>query len=114
MWGSDSRWLDVAVVMSVFAVGNILFGRFEEHRPRWRRLLKVALVLGITLALASTLGRAWAYGVLALPALLALWVHGYWLPKHGVNGWTGEPRERYLELMRSRERRGKPEPGARG
>jgi len=104
MWGTESRWLDVAVVMSIFAIGNILFGRFEEHRPRWRRLLKVALVLGITITLAATLGRAWAYGVLAVPAVLAVWVHAYWLPKHGINGWTAEPRERYLELMRSRER----------
>lgn len=107
MWQTDSRWLDVAVVMSIFAIGNILFGRFEEHRPRWRRLAKVVFVLGITLALATTLGRRWAYGLLGLPLLAAAWVHLYWLPKHGINGWTGEPRDKYLELMRKRERRGK-------
>jgi hypothetical protein len=25
-------------------------------------------------------------------------VHAWWLPRHGVNGWTGEPKERYYAL----------------
>ena len=36
---------------------------------------------------------------LLLPLGVALYVHRYWLPRHGVNGWTGEPRERYLALV---------------
>ena len=105
MWRTDTLWMDVALVMSIFAVGNVLFGRFEEHKSRARRLLKVALVLALTLTLSATVGRAWAYGVLALPLLAAAWVHLVWLPRHGINGWTAEPRERYLELMRARDRR---------
>jgi hypothetical protein len=104
MWGLETRWFDVAVVMGIFAIGGICFGRFEEHKPRWRRVLKVALVLGITLALATWGGRGWAYGVLLLPALGAAYVHLIWLPKRGVNGWTAEPRERYLELVGARKR----------
>ena len=104
MWRTDTLWMDVALVMSIFAVGNVLFGRFEEHKSRARRLLKVALVLALTLTLSATMGRAWAYGVLVLPLLAAAWVHLVWLPRHGINGWTAEPRERYLELMRARER----------
>ena len=30
-------WIDVAVMASMFAVGNILFGHFEERTPKWRR-----------------------------------------------------------------------------
>ena len=37
-------WIDVAVMASVFAVGNILFGHFEERTPKWRRVLKFFLV----------------------------------------------------------------------
>lgn len=99
MWRTDSLWFDVAIVMTIFAVGSILFGRFEEHKPRWRRLLKVVVVLAAILALSATLGRIWAYAVLLLPLLGAGWVHLYWLPKHGINGWTAEPRDRYLELV---------------
>ena len=93
---------DVAVVMSIFAIGNILFGRFEEHKPRARRVLKVAIVVAVTVAVAATLGRWWAYGMLALPLVAAAYVHLVWLPKHGINGWTAEPRDRYLELMERR------------
>jgi quinol-cytochrome oxidoreductase complex cytochrome b subunit len=102
MWRPDTLWLEIAVVMSIFAVGSILFGHFEEHKPKWKRLLKVVLVVGIVLLLSTTLGRAWAFGFLVLPLLGAAVVHLWWLPKHGINGWTGEPKERYLELVRKR------------
>ena len=105
MWDLETRWFDVAVVMSIFAFGTILFGRFEEHKPRGRRVLKVAVVLAVTVALASTLGRLWAYAVLAVPLFGAAYVHMVWLPKHGINGWTGEPRARYLELLEQRRAR---------
>jgi hypothetical protein len=99
MWSIDTPWFDAAVVLGIFAVGNILFGHFEEHRPKWRRLLRVAVVLAVVLGLSATVGRAWAFGLLALLFLAAAYVHLHWLPSHGVNGWTGEPRERYLELV---------------
>jgi predicted MFS family arabinose efflux permease len=104
MWSIETRWFDVAVVMTIFGIGNVLFGRFEEHKPRARRLLKVVIVSAAFVGLASTAGRAWAYGVLAMPLAVALWVHVYWLPKHGISGWTAEPRDKYLELMRSRQK----------
>jgi hypothetical protein len=102
MWRSDTLWFDVAVVMTIFTVGSILFGRFEEHKPRWRRLLKAAIVLAVVLVLSASVGRLWAYAVLVLPLLGAAWVHLYWLPKHGINGWTAEPRDKYLGLVRGR------------
>lgn len=102
MWRTDSLWVDVAVVMSMFALGSILFGRFEEHKSRGRRVLKVLIVLAVTLGLSVTVGRAWAYGLLGIPLAGAAWVHLVWLPRHGINGWTGEPRDKYLELMRNR------------
>jgi hypothetical protein len=105
MWRTDTLWFDIAVVMSIFAFGNVLFGRFEEHKPRGRRVVKVALVTAVTVLLSATAGRVWAYGVLALPALAAAYVHLYWLPKHGISGWTAEPRDKYLALLESRKRR---------
>ncbi len=99
MWRIDTLWFDIAIVMTIVAVGSILFGHFEEHRPKWRRILKVLIVLGVVLTLSATVGRAWAFGVLALPLLGAAYIHLRWLPKHGINGWTGEPREKYYELI---------------
>jgi hypothetical protein len=105
MWTIDTRWFDVAVVMSIFGVGNVLFGRFEQHKPRGRRLAKVVLFLAVTLLLAETAGRAVAYGVLALPLVAAAYIHLRWLPAHGINGWTAEPYDRYLALLAERSRR---------
>ena len=51
MWSNDALWCDMAMVLGIFAVGSILFGHFEEHRPKWRRLLKVVVVLGVVLGL---------------------------------------------------------------
>ena len=102
MWTINTPWFDIAVVMSIFAFGNILFGHFEQHRPAWKRIAKVIIVVAVTVAIATTLGRAYAYAVLALPLLGAVYVHLVWLPKHGINGLTGEPRDKYLALMRSR------------
>ena len=104
-WGTETRWFDVAVVTSLFAVGNILFGRFMEHQPRWRRLLKLLLVSSLFVGLSALVGRGWALVALAIPLVGAAYAHLVWLPKHGINGWTGEPRDRYLELMRAATRR---------
>jgi predicted MFS family arabinose efflux permease len=90
--------MEVAVVATIFAVGNILFGHFELETPKWRRLLKFLLILALTLALSTALGRRWAFLFLGTLGLFALIIHGWWLPRHGINGWTGEPKEKYYAL----------------
>jgi hypothetical protein len=100
MWYTDTIWFEIAVVMSIFAIGSVLFGHFEEHKPKWQRLLKVVLVSTIFISLSATLGRAWAFGFLALPLLGATFIHLWWLPKHGINGWTGEPKDKYYALIK--------------
>jgi len=29
-------WMAVAITAIIFAIGNILFGHFEEKTPKWR------------------------------------------------------------------------------
>ena len=100
MWDIHTAWFDVAVVMTIFAVGNILFGHFEEHKPKLRRVLKVVIVVGITVGL-SLAGLRWvACTLIGIMGLVAAYVHIWWLPSHGVSGWTGEPREKYYELLK--------------
>jgi hypothetical protein len=91
-------WMEVAVVATIFAVGNILMGHWEERTPKWRRLLKFVLFIGVTLGLSAWLGRPWAFGFLGLLGLAVIVIHGWWLPKKGINGWTGEPKEKYYAL----------------
>ena len=101
MRNTDSLWFDAAIVLGIFAIGNILFGHFEEHRPKWRRVLKVVLVLATVLTISANFGRGWALGLLLLPLSAAAYIHLVWLPAHGVNGWTGEPKEKYLDLAKN-------------
>lgn len=102
MWSTDTAWFDVAVVMTIIAFGSVLFGRFEEHKPRGRRMLKIVIVTAVTVTIAQTAGRVWAYSLLLLPLTVAAWAHLVWLPRHGINGWTAEPRDKYLELVRAK------------
>ena len=107
MWETKSLWVETAIVLGIFAVGNILFGHFQQHSHPLRRLAKVVAFLAVTLALSSTVGRVWGLGWLLLPLAAGAYVHLRWLPKNGVNGWTGEPRERYLALVARRRGRGR-------
>jgi hypothetical protein len=91
-------WLEVTIMASIFAIGNILFGHFEEGTPKWRRLLQFFLFIGVTILITETAGRFWFFVFLGVSFLAPLVIHLWWLPKHGINGWTGEPREKYYEL----------------
>ena len=108
MWTLETRWFDVAVFMSLFTVGSILFGHFEQYKPAWRRLLKPAIFLSLLLVLTQTAGRAWAYGVLGLLLFSAGSFHFWWSRKHGISGWTGEPRDKYLALVKPVRDRAQP------
>ena len=103
MWDTSTYWFDVSFVFGVFAIGNILMGHFEEHRPKWRRLVKVVIVLGLALFLAYWEMRWLFYLIVFALALVATYIHVVWLPKHGINGWTGEPKEKYLELVNRKQ-----------
>ena len=104
MWSLDSRWFDVAMVMTLFAIGNICFGRFEEHKSRGRRIAKVVVFVAAFLGLIWAGGRLAGYSVIGVFGLLAVYVHAFWLPSKGINGWTAEPRDKYLELITARKR----------
>lgn len=99
MWTTESLWFEVAVVSIIFAVGNILFGHFEERTPKVRRLGKYLLAVVIVCVLSTYVGRPSAMIFLGLFLLPVLYIHGYHLPrKKGINGWTGEPKGKYYEF----------------
>ena len=111
MWSTHTIWFDVALIATIFAFGGPLFGHFEAHKPRWRRALKVGLLLVLLPGLSALAGRAWMYRVLGALSVAVVVIHAWWLPRNGVNGWTAEPRERYYELLGVRGA-GRPDPHA--
>ena len=91
-------WQEIAIVSALFALGNILFRHFEEMTPKWRRVLKFILFTIIFCAISYYGGKKWFYISIGLSFLFPIIIHVWWLPKKGINGWTGEPKERYYEL----------------
>ncbi len=67
--------------------------------------MKFFLFTGLAVLISAYAGRLWYFIFLGTLLMLALVIHVWWLPKHGINGWTGEPKEKYYEL-RGWERKG--------
>ncbi len=89
---------DVASVAVVLAIGNVLFWHFDPRLALRKRAMKVLVALAVTAVLSYFFGHLGAAVGFALSALPVVYVHAIWLPRHGVNGWTGEPREKYYAL----------------
>lgn len=104
MWAPTTYWVDLSLYFALLTVGGICFGRFEDWKPRWRRLLKTLTFTALFIGLLFIGGRPLAWGFLGAVLLAAAWIHLVWLPRQGIDGWTGEPREKYLELVGSRQR----------
>jgi hypothetical protein len=90
--------IELLIYIAIVVPGLMIFGRFEEHTPLWRRFLKHALVLGITYALYTTLGRPWSWLWLLFMGALGMTLHFWWTRKHGIHPITAEPREKYYAL----------------
>lgn len=95
---NSSYWFEVAVICGLTAVGTILLGHFEAGTPKWRRVLKLVLANLLGVGLSAAFGRGWFLVCLGLVLAAVAIIHVWWLPRHGVNGWTGEPRELYHRL----------------
>jgi len=99
MWTRNTYWFDFAIFLGFYTLGSICFGRFEDWKPRWRRVLKTVLATAIFFALLQFGGRQVAWGVMGVLLLVVVYLHAVWLPRKGINGWTAEPRDKYLELV---------------
>jgi hypothetical protein len=98
MWNTDTMWVEVSIVTIVILFGHIYMGHFEERSPKWRKVAKYFAALIIIVTVSAFAGRTYAlilFGVMLLPVV---YIHGVVLPGKGINGWTGEPKERYYEF----------------
>jgi len=99
MWMTNSLWFEIAIVSIIYAAGNILMGHFEERTPKLRRIGKYILTLIIVCVVSFYFGRSVSMAMLAVFLLPILYIHAYYLPKKkGINGWTGEPKNKYYEF----------------
>jgi hypothetical protein len=98
MWNMESLWFEVSIVTFIFLLGNIFLGHFEERSPKWRKLMKYFVTLAIVLGISIYFGRTAAFILLGIAFLPVIYIHGILLPRKGINGWTGEPRDKYYEF----------------
>lgn len=94
----DTLWFEIALVCGMTAFGTIFFGHFEERAPKYRKVLKLIFFNLVVVFLSYFLGRVWSFGFLGICLLAVVYVHAIWLPRKGINGLTGEPRDKYYEL----------------
>ena len=101
MWTTNSLWFEIAIVSIIYALGNILFGHFEEQTPKFRRVGKYLLTLIIVCTVSLVYGREISMILISSLILPFIFIHGYYLPKKkGINGWTGEPKNKYYEFRK--------------
>lgn len=101
MWATQSLWFEVAIVSIIYALGNIIFGHFEERTPVLRRVGKYILTLVIVIVISVYAGRSIAMAFLAIFIIPLVYIHAYFLPrKKGINGLTGEPKSKYYEFRK--------------
>jgi hypothetical protein len=91
-------WFELAIISTLVVVGTIFFGHFEEMTPKWKRLLKFITYTTVLCLISYYFGRHWFYISLGTMLIFVIIVHAWWLPKKGINGLTGEPRDKYYEF----------------
>ena len=93
-----SPWFELSILCGITCFGQVVLAHFEERTPKWRKLLKLALMIALTVWISTQFGRTVYFSILGIMVLAVVVIHGWWLPSKGVNGWTGEPKERYYQL----------------
>jgi len=98
MWAIDTLWFEVAIVSGIFAIGNIVFGHFEEQTSKARRIAKYLFIVLLITSISHYFGRTPAMILLGVLFIPVVYIHAIVLPSKGINGWTGEPKDKYYEL----------------
>jgi hypothetical protein len=95
LFNTNTLWFEIALITSIFAFGQIYFAHFEIQTPKWKKLLKIIFFMVLSCTISISFGRQWFIVLLALLFAFAGFIHIWWLPKNGINGWTAEPKEKY-------------------
>lgn len=91
---------EILIVLTIASLAYfVVFNNFEKHLPIERRVIKLLVVIGILAVIGIFLSRYAFWGVIGLMTIGQVYLHGWYFPKHGINGLTAEPHEKYLEVI---------------
>jgi len=88
---------ELSVLLSVAVLGQSIFAVFEVETPPGRKILKWAIVAGITLGLSQLVGH-WAVLLPILGGGAGVIGHTVWCRRHGIDPLRATPRRKYYEL----------------
>ena len=92
-------YFEIAFISTLVVIGSIFFGHFEEMTPKWRRVLKFITYTTILCLISWFFGRTWFFVAIGVMLLGVVIIHAWYLPvKKGINGLTGEPKEKYYKM----------------
>jgi uncharacterized membrane protein len=96
--------INLIEIFTVFTIASIayfiVFNNFEKHVSIQNRVTKLFIVVGVLAVIGILFGRFAFWGVIALMTTGQVYLHGVYFPKHGINGLTAEPYDKYLETIK--------------
>ncbi|HCR72433.1 MAG TPA: hypothetical protein DIW23_13375 [Anaerolineae bacterium] len=90
---------EILIVLTIASLAYfVFFNNFEKHVPMQKRITKLFIVVGVLSIIGILFSRFAFWGVIGLMTIGQFYLHGVYFPKHGINGLTAEPYNKYLEL----------------
>jgi hypothetical protein len=101
--------ISMVELLIVFIIASIAyfiaFNNFEKHLPIQRRVTKLFVVVGTLAIIGILFGRFAFWGIIILMTIGQVYLHGWYFPKHGINGLTAEPYDKYLSTIEKMKER---------
>lgn len=101
--------ISIVELLIVFIIASIAyfiaFNNFEKHVPVQRRVTKLFVVVGTLAIIGILFGRFAFWGIIILMTIGQVYLHGWYFPKHGINGLTAEPYDKYLSTIEKMKER---------
>jgi len=93
------RVIEILIVLTIASIAYFLiFNNFEKHMRIQKRVTKLFIVVGVLAIIGILFSRYAFWGTIGLMTIGQFYLHGVYFPKHGINGLTAEPYDKYLEL----------------
>lgn len=92
--------VEILIVLTIASLAYfVVFNKFEKHVPMQRRITKLFIVVGVLAIIGILFSRFAFWGLIGLMTIGQFYLHGVYFPRHGINGLTAEPYDKYLETI---------------
>lgn len=96
------RSFEILIVLTIAAIAYFLvFNNFEKHLPTRKRVAKLFVGVGMLAVIGVLFGRSAFWFVIIMMTIGQVILHGWYFPKHGINGLTAQPHDKYLEVIQN-------------